>query len=132
CPSCKGFLNVGNHVVFSAATKENKRGVVLLSATLGDYSIVHHPTFSLPDGEKVSFYCPICHVRLASRKHTNLARILMVDEKNEVYELLFSEITGERCTVQVMGDKFKVFGEHSSHYREFLEIMRKSHPYKNL
>ncbi len=132
CPNCKGYLNVGNHVAFSVTTGDKKQGLVMLSPTLGDYSMVHNPLFSLTDGEKVSFFCPICHARLASRKHTNLARILMIDEQDEVYEVLFSEVTGEQCTVQMMGDKFKVYGEHSSHYREFLELIRKSHPYKNI
>ncbi len=132
CPKCKGYLNVGQHVVFSVISKDNKGGIVLLSPELGDYTMVRHPSFNPVAGEKVSFYCPICHHRLASTKHTNLAKILMVDENNEVFEVLFSEITGEQYTVQVMGSNFKVFGEHSQHYREFLELMRKSHPYKNL
>lgn len=132
CPSCKGYLNVDQYVVFSVATSNNHKGILLLSTTLGDYSLVCHPSLKLSEGEKISFFCPICHARLASKKHTNLAKVLMVDEKNEVYEVLFSEIAGERCTFQVMKGNFRVFGEHSQLYREFLEVVRTGHPYKNI
>ena len=132
CPKCKGYLNAGQHVVFSVTTAQNKRGILLLSPTLGDYSVICHPSLTLSEGEKISFFCPICHARLASKKHTNLAKVLMVDQKNEVYEVLFSEIAGEKCTFQVLQGNFKVFGEHSQLYREFLDVVRKGHPYKNL
>ena len=132
CPCCKGYLNVGEHVVFSVITANNQKGILLLSTTLGDYSLISHPSVILAEGEKLSFYCPICHARLASKKHTNLAKVLLVDEKNEVYEVLFSEIIGEHCTFQVMQGNFRVFGAHSQLYHEFLEVIRKGHPYKNL
>lgn len=132
CPKCKGYLNVGQHVIFSVSTAKNKKGLMLLSPELGDYSVVCHPSLTLTEGEKINFHCPICHARLASKKHINLAKVLMVDEKNEVYEVYFSEIAGERCTFQIMSGNFRVFGEHSQLYREFLEVVRSGHPYKNL
>lgn len=132
CPKCKGYLKVDQHVIFSVTTSQNQKGLMLLSPKLGDYSVVCHPSLSLKAGEKINFYCPICHARLASKKHTNLAKVLMVDKNNEVYEVLFSEIAGERCTFQRLEGSFKVFGEHSQLYREFLEVVRKGHPYKNL
>ncbi|HSW68129.1 MAG TPA: hypothetical protein VLH16_06090 [Bacteroidales bacterium] len=132
CPKCKGYLNVGNSVILSVTSKNNQRGIVLLSSEIGDYTTKHHSSLHFAEGEKVSFYCPICHARLASRRHTNLARILMVDENNDVFEVLFSEITGERCTFQIMGNQFKVFGDDSQYYKEFLESMRKGHSFRNL
>lgn len=132
CPKCKGYLKVDKHVIFSVTTSKNEQGLLFLSPTLGDYSIISHPSLKLQEGEKLSFYCPICHARLASKKHTNLAKVLMVDPKDDVYEVLFSEIVGEHSTFQVMKGNFKVFGEHSQLYREFLDVVRKGHPYKNL
>ena len=131
CPKCKGFLNIDRYVIFSVTTSRNRKGILLLSPKLGDYSVVCHPSLKLTEGEKISFFCPVCHARLASKRHTNLAKILMVDEKNEIYEVLFSEIAGERCTFQVMEGNFRVFGEHSQLYKEFLEIIRKSEPTGN-
>jgi len=132
CPKCKGYLNVGQHVIFSVTIANNKKGLLLLSPELGDYSVVCHPSLTLTEGEKIDFHCPICRARLASKKHINLAKVLMVNEKNEVYEVYFSEIAGERCTFQIMSGNFKVFGEHSQLYREFLEAARSGHPYKNI
>jgi uncharacterized protein YlaI len=132
CPKCKGYLKIDKHVIFSVTTSKNEKGLLLLSPTLGDYTMLCHSSLGLKEGEKLSFYCPICHARLASKKHTNLALVLMVDPTNNVYEVMFSEIAGERCTFQVMSDSFRVFGEHSQLYREFLEVVRKGHAYKNL
>lgn len=68
CSKCKGYLKVDKHVIFSVATNRNERGLLLLSPTLGDYTVVSHPFFKLKEGEKLSFFCPICHFRLASKK----------------------------------------------------------------
>ncbi|MGB4204445.1 MAG: hypothetical protein WBJ84_02370 [Bacteroidales bacterium] len=132
CPSCKGYLNVGKYVVFSVTTAKNRRGLLLLSAELGDYSVISNPEFIVDEGEKTSFYCPICHASLECKRHSNLARVLMIDEKDEVYEVLFSEIAGEKCTFQVERSDVRIFGEHSRLYREFIEVFRTSHPYRNL
>ncbi len=55
CPKCKGYLNVGNSVVLSVASKNNQRGIVLLSSELGDYTTKHHSSLHFAEGEKVSF-----------------------------------------------------------------------------
>ncbi len=132
CPKCKGFLNVDKHVIFSVTTQRNQRGIMLLSPELGDYSVVCHPSISAAKGEKIKFFCPICHTRLASKKYTNLAQIHMVDEKGDVYEVMFSEIAGEQCTFQIMQGEFRVFGEHSQLYREFLEVIQQGQAFRNM
>ncbi len=132
CSSCKGYINVGKHVVFSVTTTKNRRGLLFLSTELGDYSMVSNPEFTVNEGERTNFYCPICNARLACKRHTNLARVLMIDENDEVYEVLFSEIAGEKCTFQVVRSDVRIFGEHSKLYREFIEVFRTSHPYRNL
>jgi uncharacterized protein YbaR (Trm112 family) len=121
CPWCRGHLRVNDNIIFSAETKVENGGLILINPTLGDYTIKKHQTFKFEQGEHVNFYCPICHAKLGeNEKIQNLAKILMVDEQNNEYEVLFSEIYGEKCTYKIKENEIKAFGEHSSRYLEFL------------
>ena len=45
CPKCKGYLNVANHIVFTAKTEKGKQGLIFLSPELGNYKTISHPSF---------------------------------------------------------------------------------------
>ncbi|MFC2152771.1 hypothetical protein ACFLSE_09610 [Bacteroidota bacterium] len=126
CPKCNGHLLVGDKIIFTAITKKDKRpGIILLSSELGDYTSKLNPSFSIAEGEEVDFLCPICHGNLtATEVDQNLAKIIMVDEKSDKYEIYFSGITGEHCTYKVSEEKIEQFGDASQKYYKYFMSRR--------
>lgn len=122
CPKCKGFLNIDEHVVFITRSKKWKGGLIFLNPEVGNYQVTHHPAFHFEEGEKIEFICPICHKNLSSRQHENLAQIIMRDEKNQEFEILFSQIAGEHSTYKIIGDHVSYYGEHGDNYIDFLNL----------
>ena len=120
CPNCQGHLNVGGHIVFTVVTPRGVRGLMLLSPELGDYRTIHHPSLRFQAGDRVEFLCPICHTNLtASEFHQNLARIVMVDEDGTRYDVIFSEIAGEKCTYKIGNNEIEEFGENAPEYTNY-------------
>ena len=120
CPHCRGHLNTNDYIIFSSRTSKGGLGLILLHQTLGDYSVTAHPLFEYEVGEKLQFYCPICHKELASDVHENLAKILLIDESGNEFHILFSKVAGEKSTFKIIGDNVEVFGEHSDNYLDLL------------
>lgn len=117
CPYCKGQLKVGNNIVLSVHTETGKNGLIFLSPELGNYKRTTHPNFKVKEGEHLEIFCPICHANLkAIEFNENLAKVLMADESQKVYEILFSEIEGEHCTYKLVEDMIESYGEHVDHY----------------
>jgi len=121
CPHCRSDLKVGDHIVFSAETEKGKKGVLMLSPDLGDYTILQDDHFSYKDGEHIDFFCPVCHGNLGIPDVSkDLAEVLMVDENGEEYEIIFSGVAGKKCTIQIKGDKvIRSFGEDADEYTNF-------------
>ena len=120
CPSCQGNIKVGGHIVFTVVTPKKKRGLMLLSPDLGDYRTIHHPSLEFQAGDRVEFLCPLCHENLtASEFHQNLARIVMVDVDGMRYDVVFSEIAGEKCTYKIGNNEIEAFGESAQDYTNF-------------
>ena len=114
CPFCHGQLYINEHIVFSARSESHQRGLVLLTPDLGDYRAIRHPDFRIHTGEHVDFYCPICHANLMFEKNGKKFTRIMMMEVGEEYEVLFSQIAGERATY-VIGDKtVKAFGDDAN------------------
>lgn len=122
CPRCKGFLNVGRHIILTADASKGNSGIVLFSPEIGNYTTETNPEFNVQEGEKYDFFCPICKQRLASDTHDNLSRIVMVDDDNKEYEILFSKIAGEKSTYKIIGESFELFGDHHSNYVDFINL----------
>ena len=81
CPKCNGHLLVGGNIIFTGATKNGKRGLILLSPLIGVYTKVISPSFTIVKGEEVDFYCPLCQVNLAAVDiDKRLVRLVMIDE----------------------------------------------------
>lgn len=117
CPYCKGKLNVKSNLILAVRTESQKRGLILLSPKLGNYQIATHPTFQLKEGEHLEIFCPMCHANLkAIEIDENLAKIIMTDESQKVYEIVFSEIAGEHCTYKLVDSMMESYGEHQSNY----------------
>jgi uncharacterized protein YbaR (Trm112 family) len=121
CPKCRHFLNVGENVVFHAKASHRREGLIILHPQVGNYQVVKHPSFEYEMGEKVEFYCPYCNTKLTSERNDNLVKILMVDEKRQEYELLFSRIAGEKSTYVIMNSTMETFGQDSGKYFDTLK-----------
>ena len=89
---------------------------------LGKYKYENHPSFKFEEGKNVDFYCPICHAKITSDKHENLAKIIMIDENGKEYEILFSKITGQKSTYKIIGESVEVFGKDSDDYIDFVNL----------
>ncbi|RLD58382.1 MAG: hypothetical protein DRJ01_12635 [Bacteroidetes bacterium] len=129
CPKCKGVLNVGEYVIFSTRNKNHDVGLLLLHPELGNYKVVKHPDYNYEEGENLEFFCPICHKSLSTGGEKKLVKILMVD-KNKTFNVLFSQIAGEKSTYKIIGDNVEAFGKHKLKYLDFLNSLD-NYPYKN-
>ena len=130
CPKCKGFLNVGENVIFSTRNKNHDVGLVLLHQELGNYKVIKHPDYNYEEGECLEFFCPICHKNLSTGDKEKLVGIIMVDE-NKTYNVLFSQIAGEKSTYKIIGDNVEAFGTHKHKYLDFLNSLD-DYPFKNM
>lgn len=123
CPHCRGFLNIGDKIVFTAKTKNHKKGLVFLSPKIGDYSVISHDDFVFEQGELVSFFCPICNISLeATKVNPNLACITMVDEHSKEFDIYFSSVAGEKCTYKIRDKKVEAYGDHNKTYINFFNL----------
>jgi len=120
CPKCRSQLVPNKKIVLLAKPAEGPSGLLLLSPILGEYSATTHSAFKLSDGDKVDIFCPVCHAALGDYiNHKNLARVIMVDEKGEEYDIVFSEIIGQHSTYKIQGDDVESFGEDADLYTNF-------------
>lgn len=120
CPKCKGQLQPGENIVFSIKTRDGKRGLLLLSPQLGEYTIIKHPALKLKQGEHLEFLCPLCHESLSSfEEHINLAKIIMIEPEGNTSEIAFSKIVGEKCTYKIQNNKVEGYGPDSPEYKNY-------------
>lgn len=116
CPKCNGQLNVGDVLIFVSKMNDENNGLLLLHPELGNYNVMNHKQFHISKGELVEFSCPICHKNLTSDIDNNLVFISMMDKDHVQHNVLFSKISGERCTYRITGDNLESFGEDSATY----------------
>jgi rubredoxin len=118
CPHCRGHLRVSNSIIFLTKTTKGKSGLLLVNPELGDYSVKMHPEYNdFEEGEVVNFICPICYENLDAKEYNkNLAKIIMQDENGKESTIVFSKITGEKCTYQIHEGVVKSYGEGTSEY----------------
>ncbi len=122
CPHCNGYLNLEDCLVFSVETKDKKKGLISLHPELGNYEFKKHPGFDFQAGDELEFYCPICHEPLSSDKHKKLAKVIMIDEDNNRYDVLFSKVAGEKSTYKIEGETMEIFGDDSAEYLDFINL----------
>lgn len=125
CPKCEGRLLVGGFVILTVTTKDNKRGLILLSPQLGDYTRVIHPSFQIEKGEEVDFSCPLCQSNLGAHDvDKRLVRLILIDENSEKHEIFFSGIEGEKCTYQISEKRYEKFGSSWEIYDMYFRTRR--------
>lgn len=120
CPNCRSQLVPNKKIVLIARPESGHAGLLLLSPKLGEYTATTHSAFTLHDGQKVDISCPVCHADLGDYKdNKNLARVIMIDEDGKEYDIVFSEIIGEKCTYKIHGEEIESFGEDAGLYVNF-------------
>lgn len=120
CPKCRSYLNIGNKIVFSVKVNSEQKGLILFEKELGNYEIKKHDLIQYEKGDLVGFYCPICHENLAADDvNSNLAKVLMVDEDENEYTIIFSKVAGEHATYKVSSSDIEAFGEDKEKYINF-------------
>ncbi len=129
CPICRGQLRVGDKLVFSARTRENKHGLIILSPELGNYTTEHHPYFDIKEGEEYLFFCPICHAKLNHEENEKLVKIAMMDNNGIEYEIFFSGIAGEKCTYRMRDKEKEELGPDKDKYKQYFDLPEKYRKY---
>lgn len=122
CPHCKGFISMNDCLVFSVRTTDYRVGLISLHPELGNYGITKHTNFTFEEGEQLDFHCPICHAELSSTMHGSLAKIIMIDENLNEFEILFSKKAGEQSTFKLEGETMEIFGDDSAEYIDFINL----------
>ncbi len=118
CPNCNSTIQLKENIVLTVQKSESQRGLVFLSAELGNYEIYFDKkVLSLKLGDKVEVFCPVCLFNLGVEdEYRNLAKVILIDEKGQKSDIYFSRIVGEEATFKVSGEKIHKFGADSSNY----------------
>jgi hypothetical protein len=115
CPHCRRMLNPGTKVIF-LVENGNDREMVLLSAKLGEYSVVHSRSMTFEEGKIYTFRCPICRSDLTSNLDENLVDILTQTDDDILVRVSFSRVFGEQATFLRSPDGVDRYGEHAERY----------------
>jgi len=115
CPHCHKLLNPGTKVIFLV---ENGHAcdLVLLSAKLGDYSVVHSRSMELVKGAIYTFRCPLCRADLTSSLDNKLVDLESRLEDEPPVRVSFSRVHGENATFLMADGDVDRYGEHASRY----------------
>jgi len=119
CPHCRGHLRVGENIVLKVRNTYREKGLLLLHPEVGNYTSVVHPRFSIEEGERIDFFCPLCMNYLDAALNENLVHLIMVDQQGIEHEVYFSRVAGEQSTYKVSDDGVMVTGVHSFRYTHF-------------
>ncbi len=122
CPICKGQLRVVNSIVISVKVNKDKKGLVFLNAEIGNYEKITHPTFKIVEGDELTVYCPICHTTLNREENPHLVKLIMVNEKEDEFDVFFSGIVGEKCTYVVKDKVVQEAGPDVKLYEKYFDI----------
>jgi len=122
CPKCKGHLRIGDQIILTVKKKSWSGGLILMHPELGNYKFDNHSSFKFEEGEHFDFYCPICSAKLTSKSHENLCMIMMRDENNQTYEVLFSRVKGEQNTYCIIGESADAYGNEIEKYMDHINF----------
>lgn len=118
CPHCNNGINVGDEIALVIKNDVGEKGLVFLKTELGNYNTNFSPGFSIIEGDLVKFSCPICHHNLTNKKNEQLAHFIQVDENDKRFNIIISQIFGEKCTYKAEEQQIvERFGEHWARYQ---------------
>lgn len=117
CPHCRAAINDENHIVLSAYSEKNYKGLVFLAHEIGDYSVTHSPTLEISQGEVADIYCPVCHECLNTPQAENLASYIRIEKDLKESRIVISRRYGEKITFKIADNKkVESFGESISRF----------------
>ncbi len=122
CPICNSYINLGNWLLFSVKTSGGHTGIIALDTEIGNYDVVRNDNLDYLHGDKLDFFCPVCHEALSSERHSSLAKIIMEDEHKNRFEILFSQVAGKKSTYKITGATMEMYGDDSAEYLDFLNL----------
>jgi hypothetical protein len=102
CPHCRGYLKVGECIVFKIRNTRREKGLLIMHREGEIYSSVKHPKFYSGEGERIDFYCPLCMQSLDAPEDENLIKVLMVESDGYEHEICLSRIPGEQSHFQMI------------------------------
>ena len=118
CPYCSSKLNVDDKIILTAKRENGQKGLLLLSATLGNYNTWSNNNFNPEKGEKLELHCSVCQHDLIDNSHINLSKLIRIDENEEEHTLLFSNLVGEQCTLLKKGEHETTYGEQAIRFQD--------------
>ncbi len=116
CPHCRGYLNIGDMMIFKVKQPSGKIGLIILHTDIENYNVQYNGAYKPTEGQKSEFYCPLCGKSLEDKAHKDLARIVMRSADGKDSAIIFSKIYGEHATYQVVGEDILSFGEQAKRY----------------
>ena len=118
CPHCNKLLNPHRKVIF-LVEDGNDLELVLLSAKLGDYSVVDSRSIEFVEGAAYTFRCPLCRADLTSAINNRLVDLLTrAKSDDQTLRVSFSRVHGEEATFLLAEDGVDRFGADASRYDE--------------
>jgi hypothetical protein len=109
------MLNPGTKVIF-LVENGTERELVLLSAKLGEYSVVHSRSMTFEEGKIYTFRCPMCRSDLTSSLDEKLVDILTESDDEVMVRVSFSRVFGEQATFLRAPNGVDRYGEHAANY----------------
>ena len=120
CPRCGGTLSPDRSVMLCGARGDGNRVLIGFHPQPGNYEIYIPPDADIKDGDKWTFYCPVCGENLASDEDRNLCVLNLTHEGRE-QQVFFSRIAGEQVTFVVANRKVEeAHGTDSETYRHHM------------
>ncbi|MHC5036453.1 MAG: hypothetical protein ACYTHM_03995 [Planctomycetota bacterium] len=116
CPHCKAILNPGTKVIFRVA-RGKRAALILLSPQVGNYNVILPEDFVLKEGEKTTFFCPVCREELTSPLNPLFNQVLRDRPEGGYDRVEFHRVFGKHATFVVTEDEVRAFGEDAPRYR---------------
>jgi hypothetical protein len=124
CPKCKAVLNVTGDIILSAKNSKGDCGLILLHPSIGNYQVICHQDFIIEDGEESHFRCPACYSSMKFSGDNKLAYLIMCDENNHEYKIIFSRIKGEQSTYKIQGESLDIYGKDSQKHLDIINLCK--------
>ncbi len=124
CPKCRYSLNVGNEIILIGKTRTGLKGLVVLSAELGNYTTKYSDDITVTEGNRLNLTCPVCNSKLSRWSFKNMARLILIDNGQPEQMIYFSQIIGENCTYVIEDNDLKESYGNSSNQFSLKRIIK--------
>lgn len=115
CPHCKAVLNPGTKVILRVS-RGRKSALILLSPQVGNYTVILPEDFPLKEGEKATFFCPVCGAELTSPVNAHFNEVLRERADGGFDHVEFHRVYGRHATFVVTGDEVRAFGDDAGSF----------------